>query len=120
VLATLVSLATWAATYGACWYVLQSMAAPDALGAQVSELTFAESLIGTTGLHLSAVLPLSPVASVGTWEAGWTAGYAVVGLDLDLAATSALVSHVLILGYIAALGGLAWVWRFRPAPSAGA
>jgi len=120
VLATVVSLATWAATYGACFYVLQAMAAPEALGAPVADLSFAESLIGTTGLHLSAVLPLSPVASVGTWEAGWTAGYAVVGLDLDLAATSALVSHVIILGYIAALGGMGWLWRFRPAPSASA
>jgi len=120
VLAAVTSIATWAATYGACWYVLQAMAAPEALGTPVSDLTFAESLIGTTGLHLSGVLPLSPVASVGTWEAGWVAGYAAVGLDLDLAATSALVGHVIILGYIAALGGLGWVCRFRPSPEPGA
>lgn len=119
VLAALTSVAAWAATYGACWYVLQAMAAPAALGAPVAELSFAQSLIGTTGLHLSSVLPISPIASVGTWEAGWTAGYATVGLELDLAATSAVVSHVIILGYIAVLGGLGWLLRFAPKPAAG-
>lgn len=119
VLAALASLATWAATYGACFIVLQAMASPAALGEPVAAISFAESLIGTTGLHLSGVLPISPIASVGTWEAGWTAGYAVIGLDLDLAATSALVSHVIILGYIAALGGLGWLFRSAPTRTAG-
>ncbi len=109
-LATATSLATWLCTYAACWLLLLSLATPAALGDAV-RVSFPVSLIGTTGLHLSAVLPVSPLAGVGTWELGWVAGYRLAGLTEDAALASAIVSHALILGFIVLLGGVAWLIR---------
>jgi uncharacterized membrane protein YbhN (UPF0104 family) len=109
-----VSLATWACTYGACWLLLRAMAAPEALG-DAARVSFAAALVGTTGLHLSAVIPLSPLAGAGTWELGWVAGYhALVGLSESDAMTSALVTHAAIFAFIAVLGGAAFLVRRRP------
>ena len=66
--ATLITLLTWACTYGACWILLRAMTAPPALGAAAASVSFAQSLVGTTGLHLSAAMPIAPVASIGSWE----------------------------------------------------
>jgi glycosyltransferase 2 family protein len=118
VAALLASLATWGCTYTACWLLLRAMADPAALGPAV-DVSFAASLVGTTGLHLSAVIPVSPLAGAGTWEAGWVAGYHwLVGLSEADAMASALVSHVAIFGFIVALGALAFL--LRPRAPAGA
>ncbi len=111
--ALLVSLATWACTYGACFLLLRAMAAPAALG-PAAEVSFAASLVGTTGLHLSAVIPVSPLAGAGTWEAGWVAGYHwLAGMSEADAMTSALVGHVVIFAFIVALGAPAFLLRRR-------
>lgn len=111
--ATFITLLTWACTYGACWILLRAMVVPPELGAVTSSISFAQGLVGTTGLHLAAVMPVSPIASIGTWEAGWTTGYVLVGLPAAQAATSAIVSHVVIFGFIALIGGAGWLTR-RP------
>lgn len=111
--ALVASLATWGCTYAACWLLLHAMAGPEALGA-AADVSLAESLVGTTGLHLSAVIPVSPLAGAGTWEAGWVAGYHwLVGLSEADAMTSALVSHVAIFVFIATLGAAAFLFRRR-------
>jgi uncharacterized membrane protein YbhN (UPF0104 family) len=71
--AILTTALTWLCIDGACYPVLRAMAGPQALPG-VAGVGFAQSLVGTTGLHLAAVMPISPVASVGTWEAGWASG----------------------------------------------
>ena len=93
----------------------------DNVGPLVEPISFAQSLVGTTGLHLGAVIPVSPVAGIGTWEAGWTAGYALTGLDLATAGTTAVVSHVVVFAFIALIGLLGHVTRRlgRPAFPAG-
>jgi len=105
---------TWTCTYTACWLLLRAMTAPPALGAATSTVSFAQSLVGTTGLHLSAVIPIAPVASIGTWELGWAAGYTIVGLPAQAAATSAIVSHIVIFAFIALIGGAGWLTRRPP------
>jgi len=111
-LAALTSLATWAATYGACFLVLRSMSgAPAPLGPAAAAIDAASSLVGTTGLHLSAVIPVSPIGGVGTWEAGWTAGYTFIGMEPAAAATSGIVSHVLVFAFITVLGGAGFLVR---------
>jgi glycosyltransferase 2 family protein len=114
VLSTLITLLTWAGTYGACWLLLRAMVAPPELGAATGAVSFAQSLVGTTGLHLSAVMPVSPIASLGTWELGWTTGYTLVGLPAQAAASSAIVSHVVIFAFIALIGAAGWLARRPP------
>ena len=105
------SFVTWFFTYATCWVLLLSMAGPEALGAS-ARIDFPTSLVGTTGLHLSSVIPLSPIAGVGTWEAGWATFYSqLVGMDPATAAESAIVNHVLIFAFLVLLGGLAFLVR---------
>ncbi|MGQ0553956.1 MAG: lysylphosphatidylglycerol synthase transmembrane domain-containing protein [Planctomycetota bacterium] len=121
-LSVVVTLLGWLCTYGACFLLLRAMADPAALGSQAGSIDFATSLIGTTGLHLAAVMPISPVASVGTWEAGWFAGYTLVGMSPEAAGASGIVSHVVIMGFITVLGLAGWLVRPRrttPGPGAG-
>jgi uncharacterized membrane protein YbhN (UPF0104 family) len=120
-LAILASLVAWFCTYAACFLVLRAMAQAPDVGPHVAPIAFAQSLVGTTGLHLSAVIPVSPLAGIGTWEAGWTAGYALTGLDLAVAGTTAVVSHVVIFAFIALIGLLGYATRRlgRPAFPAG-
>ena len=103
-LAALTSLAAWFCTYEACYLVLRAIDHAPIVGPAVQPITLAQSLIGTSGLHLSAVIPVSPVAGVGTWELGWTAGYALTGVDRATAGTTAVVSHVVVFGFIAVIG----------------
>jgi len=110
-LAILASLVAWLCTYAACFFVLRAMVPAPEVGPLVAPITFAQSLVGTTGLHLSAVIPVSPVAGIGTWEAGWTAGYALTGLDLQTAGTTAVVSHVVIFAFIVLIGALGHATR---------
>lgn len=111
---TLITLLTWACTYGACWILLRAMTAPPSLAAASGSVSFAQSLVGTTGLHLSAAMPIAPVASIGSWELGWTTGYTLVGMPKQEAATSAIVSHVVIFSFIALIGGAGWLARRPP------
>jgi uncharacterized membrane protein YbhN (UPF0104 family) len=111
--AVLTTALTWLCIYGACYLVLRAMAGPQALPG-VAFVSFPQSLVGTTGLHLAAVMPISPVASVGTWETGWSAGYALVGVEPTPAVASAIVSHVVIFAYIVAIGALAFLVRGTP------
>lgn len=111
---TLITLLTWVCTYGACWILLRAMTAPPALGAAAASVSFAQSLVGTTGLHLLAVMPIAPVASIGSWELGWTTGYTLVGLPVREAAASAIVSHIVIFAFIALIGGAGWLTRRPP------
>jgi uncharacterized membrane protein YbhN (UPF0104 family) len=111
-LAMLTSLASWLCTYTTCFLILRAMATPGALG-DAAHLSFVTSLVGTTGLHLSAVIPLSPLAGVGTWELGWFSGYKLTGMAEATAVASAVMAHVLILGFLLVLGGLAFAIRPR-------
>jgi len=110
--ATLASLVTWGLTYGACYTLLHDMSGsghpvPEALAG----IDFSMSLVGSTVLHLTGILPINTLAGIGPWEAGWTAGYVLVGLDRSAALASAVVSHAAILGFVSVLGGLGWLLR---------
>ncbi len=118
-LAGLVSLPTWLLTYGACWQCLVAMGATPEIGPEVASIGFEKSLIGTTGLHLAGILPVNGFAGLGVWEAGWTAGYALVGMSELGAFTSAVVSHILIFSAIAILGGLGFLLRPRSTKTSG-
>jgi len=90
------------------------MAGPDPVGRSLERVDFAHSLVGSTGLHLTTVFPVNTVGSVGVWEAGWTAGYLIAGLDKEAAGISAVVSHLLVFGFIVVIGGLGFLLRRRP------
>jgi hypothetical protein len=119
--AIVASLATWLLTYTTFWLLLRAMAGPDEVGLRLGAIDFARSLVGTTGLHLSTVLPVNTFGGLGSWELGWVAGYVLLaGLDREAAGISAVVSHVAIFAFITVLGSLGFLLRRKvakePAP----
>ena len=112
--AGLVSLVSWGLTYGSLYALIQAMAGDDAVGQALGAIEPATHLVGATGLHLTAILPVNTVAGVGAWEAGWSAGFVFAGVDAEAATVSGVVSHLVIFGFIAVIGGLGFVFRGRP------
>ena len=109
--ATAVSFLTWGLTYAACYALVLAMAGPGPVGTALARVSVADSLVGSSLLHLTAILPINTIAGAGAWEAGWTAGYVLAGVDEIAAFASAVGSHVLIFAFIALLGGLAFLRR---------
>lgn len=114
-LAGLVSLLTWLLTYGSCYVLLHDMGgAGHPVTESLAAVGFPASLVGSSMLHLAGILPINTLAGIGPWEAGWTAGYLLVGVPEDAALASAVVSHGAILLFVSVLGGLGWWRRARP------
>jgi hypothetical protein len=110
--AAAISLATWLLTYTTFFLLVTAMAGPDPVGQELSEIGFSRSLVGTTGLHLSTVLPVNAIGGLGSWELGWVAGYtALSGVTKETAAISAVVSHVAIFCFVMIIGGLGFLFR---------
>lgn len=115
--ATLVSLGTWALTYTTYYFMVRAMAGPDPVGIQLGDIGFARSLVGTTGLHLSTVLPVNTLGGVGTWETGWVGGYTgLAGVGKEAAGVSGVVSHLLNFVFITVIGGAGFLLRKKPVP----
>ncbi len=110
-----ISGVTWLLTYAACFEIVVAMrGVPGDVGAALTDVTFSQSLVGSTGLHLTGILPINTLAGVGAWEAGWIAGYhTIVGVPKEAALASAAVSHVLILTFIVVLAGVGFLARPR-------
>ena len=112
--ALVVSLLTWGLTYGACYALVVDMAGPTgSVGPELAGVTFVASLVASTFLHLTGILPINTLAGLGPWEGGWVAGYVFIGVSQAAAFASALASHAAVFGMIALLGGLALVTAGR-------
>jgi uncharacterized membrane protein YbhN (UPF0104 family) len=77
-----------------------------ALGPAASAQGSALALAGTA-------LPLPTVGMVGSLEAGWVAGYHLVGVDRDVAILTGLAAQVVTLGFAAAVALPAWAYLRR-------
>ena len=114
-LAAVVSLGTWALTYATYYFMLRAMAGPDPVGQELGAIDFTRSLVGTTGLHLSTVLPVNTLGGLGSWELGWVSGYVLLAdLGEEAAGVSAVVTHLVNFVFITIIGGLGFLLRKRP------
>lgn len=65
--------------------------------------------LGNLGTTASQALPVSFLGNLGIYEAGWTFGFVAVGLTVEQAAATALLSHIaaiLVSGVAAVAGAL--------------
>jgi len=97
----LTSLAVWLSAFGMQFFVLLSL--------NVS-VTFWHTVIGATFAALTSILPVNVIGNFGTLEAGWTAGFVLVGMDPSLALTTGFATHLLTLAYPIMFGLPAWGW----------
>lgn len=88
----------WLCTFITCWCILVAFGV---------EFPFLRSILGSTGLSLALILPLNTFGNVGTFEAGWVAGYRLAGMDAGPAAATAVAAHAAILAFALVLAGAA-------------
>ena len=60
------SCLTWLCIFATCYLVLLSFEVVDP-----TAFTFGVSIVGTTALNVTCVLPINGLGNLGTWEAGW-------------------------------------------------
>jgi uncharacterized protein (TIRG00374 family) len=101
--AFLASCATWLCIFAACYLALLSFEVVDP-----AEITFGISIVGTTALNVTCVLPINGLGNLGTWEAGWAAGYMLIGMDKETAFQTGFGLHVAIYLFALLLGALGW------------
>ncbi len=99
-----VSAAVWVALAAHFFYLLRAFGIP-ASAPQVA--------VGMTAPQFVQMLPIHTVGNLGTYEAGWTAGFVFAGLPVEQAAASALASHLfdIVLSGVLALASWAAVGR---------
>jgi len=98
------SLAVWVALAAHFFYLLRAFGIPA---------TPPQVLVGMTVPQFVQMLPIHTVGNLGTYEAGWTAGFVFAGLPVEQAAASALASHLfdIVLSGVLALASWAAVGR---------
>lgn len=64
---------------------------------------------GSAVASISNLLPFNLVANLGTLEAGWTAAFAAMGIQLDVAAATGLACHIWALIFSAGFGAIGWM-----------
>ncbi|MBK6939935.1 MAG: flippase-like domain-containing protein [Planctomycetes bacterium] len=90
----------WLCTFVTCWCILVAFGV---------DFPFLRSILGSTGLSLALILPLNTFGNVGTFEAGWVAGYRLAGMEQGAAAATAVGAHVAILVFALVLAAAAAV-----------
>lgn len=96
---TIISLGIWVALFGFFWAVLQSIG--------ITYLGLPEIVIGSSGAVIINFLPLNSFASIGTLQAGWAGGFALVGMPAEDMLVSGVVVHVWVISFATALALLA-------------
>lgn len=95
------SAGTWFCIFAACYLVLLSFDVIDP-----ADLPFGVSIVGTSALNVTCILPIGALGNLGTWEAGWAAGYMLLGLPKAVAFQTGFGLHVAIYAFALLLGGV--------------
>lgn len=97
---TLTSALIWVGIFGFYWAILQA--------AGINYLSIPEVIIGASGAIIVNFLPINSFASIGTLQAGWVAGFMIIGMSESEALTSGIVMHIWLILFAAtlALGSL--------------
>ena len=94
-----ITLAQWTLNFVLLWVMLAAMRVPASL---------AQTVLGGTGSVFGALVPIAGVGSFGPLEAGWTLGFAAVGMEETVAVTSAFGFSVVSFAYALVSAALGW------------
>jgi uncharacterized membrane protein YbhN (UPF0104 family) len=64
---------------------------------------------GAAAAAVTSFLPFNLVGNLGTLEAGWTAAFVALGVDVNVAAASGLAAHLWGMIFAAVFGAVAWL-----------
>jgi uncharacterized membrane protein YbhN (UPF0104 family) len=86
ILLSVTSLISWLFNFGIMYAFVRS------LGIDISYPTL---IVGATFANLTNILPISGIGNFGTLEAGWTAGFMLLGFDYQTAIATGFATHIL-------------------------
>ncbi|TCK04525.1 lysylphosphatidylglycerol synthase transmembrane domain-containing protein [Phorcysia thermohydrogeniphila] len=93
------SLLTWLFKFISFFFILKAGGV---------ELSFFQTTFASTFGELTSILPVHSIGGFGTYEAGLTGGFALLGIKTDRALTVAFYFHLLLLLMSAVLAALGW------------
>ncbi|MEN8165323.1 MAG: lysylphosphatidylglycerol synthase domain-containing protein [Acidobacteriota bacterium] len=102
-------MVSWAFQWTLAWHLLAAMG---------FRWPAWDVVTGSAVASISNLLPFNLVANFGTLEAGWTAAFAAMGVDLEVAAATGLACHIWALIFTAVFGSTGWL-ALGPAKSTG-
>jgi uncharacterized protein (TIRG00374 family) len=97
---TLISLASWITIFWLFYAFLRGFGI---------EIPFLRVVFGSTIAVLANALPISGIGNWGTLEAGWAAGFLMVGLSKEKAISSGFGVHILIFVVCAVMAFVCWL-----------
>ena len=109
---SLTSLASWAMIFLTLYAYMKSFGI---------DLSLMKMLFGSTIGVIANALPISGIGNWGTLEAGWAAGFLIVGLSKEKAIASGFGVHILIFILCAIVSLLCWATlrkQKNPSPAA--
>ena len=77
---------------------------------------FLKVVFGSTMALLVSTLPISGLGNWGTLEAGWTAGFLLIGLSKTAAIATGFGAHILVLIVNAVMGFFCWMTLKQESP----
>jgi uncharacterized protein (TIRG00374 family) len=78
------------------------------------EVSFLKGIFGSAIGVIANALPISGIGNWGTLEAGWAAGFLIIGLSKEKAIASGFGVHILIFVICAVFGILCWITLKSP------
>jgi len=97
---TLTSLASWIMAFWMFYALLQGFGTP---------ISFSKVIFASTIAVFANTLPISGLGNWGVLEAGWTAGFLLVGLSKEKAITTGFGVHIIIFIIGVIIGTICWV-----------
>lgn len=78
---------------------------------KILEISATDALIATSISLIASFIPIHPPGGVGTVEAGWIAGFLLVGVSYSEAATTSVFAHAILVVSVSLFAFLAFISR---------
>ncbi len=97
---TVTSLVSWIMVFGVFYAFLRGFGI---------EISFLKVVFGSTVAVIANAFPISGIGNWGTLEAGWAAGFLIVGLSKEKAIATGFGVHILVFIVCAIMSLICWV-----------
>jgi uncharacterized protein (TIRG00374 family) len=101
----LTSLISWIMAYGTCYAFMRGFGI---------DISFLKVVFGSTVGVIASALPISGLGNWGMLEAGWAAGFLMVGLSKERAIATGFALHIALFVISAVLGLVCWASLIHP------
>ena len=107
-----VSALIWGIKYTS-FYIL----AKEILATVGHQISFPQAVFGLSFSELTTVLPIHSIGGFGTFEAGWTGAFMILGVEKSTALTTGFIFHSVLLIFSVATGAVSYLIHKARGPS---